>query len=183
MEGRRGLTMIEMLVTLAVLMAIAALALPRFGVLLGPAQVDSAAAQIGAAVQTGRQIARDTGKPASVTAAAGARGVSLSIETANGGRGRQLGALPAEFSIVADPDASEAERNTRDEPKPARIAVCLPDGTVDGTGIVLMVRGREFGVTVSRWTGAVTVAELVKPPEGEPSSPESPAQSPTGGPP
>jgi len=172
MRGRRGLTIIEMLVVLGVLVALVSLALPAFGGWLDSARIDSAVAQIGGAVQMGRQIARDSGKPAALIAADSAAGAFLTIETGKGEGGRIVGQLPKEFAVRDDVRASFESKSS--EPKPARLALCLPDGTVDAGSAVISVRGREYTLSLSRWTGSVTATERVTKDDGDKAPEEKP---------
>jgi type II secretion system protein H len=174
--GRRGFSMIEMLVVVAVMAAIAALAFPSLEGWSESERVNQSVAQIEAGVAAGRARARESGKPVEVRLVADGA-VTAPRESADTESAPKVAGVDVPLS-----DGLRAERSTgrkgdeeshatRAEPKADEriggalvLAVCLPDGTVESEGaMALVTKRRTIDLTVSRWTGAVRGADRPAP--------------------
>ncbi|MEX2217322.1 MAG: hypothetical protein WD749_01065 [Phycisphaerales bacterium] len=188
MEGRRALTMIETLATVAILAAVAALAFPALSAWLAPARQDAALAQIAAAVGAGRAEARRTGRAIEVAARPLGDATEIVLRPLGGDPDaraddraarntpvRHIAMLRDGFTI----GAAETSTSPHDDPGADRaaegtvIALCLPDGLVEGRSGVRVRRGEvELELTVSRWSGEVVASPAE---DGEDALPEDEA--------
>lgn len=176
MEVRRGLTMIEMLVVVAVIVAVSALALPAIESRMAPAQLDAAVSQIQAAVISARAEARERALPVSIVWSAQAHAGVLTFQdgssadksdqkrsSGKAGDGRDRALSPRTFGdpltgVVAHDVPAEGAR-TGDVPTGQRLvlAMCLPDGRVESPmPVVISAGGNQLELQLNHWTGAVT---------------------------
>jgi type II secretory pathway pseudopilin PulG len=169
MGGRRGLTMIEALVVVAVLAAITALALPALEGWVQSARIDEAVAQIESGIASARAKARERGRPVEV------RLTSELAAAPSKEQPREESDSAVDAVEIALPAGIQTQRTTDDkgdggakkrENEPASpeaglsLAMCMPDGTVECAGAAsLSIGGRTIDLTVVRWTGAVKAAE------------------------
>jgi type II secretory pathway pseudopilin PulG len=176
MEGRRGLTIIEVLAVIAVLLAISALLMPGLSGWVESSRADSAVAQIEAGVAAGRAKARESGRPVELRIVAEGGALveredradgaptlaSIVIPLASGAR-VQSAEDPKEHEDKTPPSGSVGQREGRPpaqvSAEPVVLAVCLPDGTVEaGAPSELVVGARTLGLTIGRWTGSVSAS-------------------------
>jgi prepilin-type N-terminal cleavage/methylation domain-containing protein len=192
MEGRRGLTIIEVLAAVAVLAAILAMVYPALDGLLQRARVDGAVAQIEAGVASGRARARESGRPVEVRIS-GERVAPASTPRSDGGADQvqsvtvelRAGAAVQAVSQLADEDSAPVQSATQrqDACAPLVLAVCLPDGTVEAGAPARLVVGQEqMDLCVSRWTGGITAtASLTAATDPQECPPEQFPEAPPGG--
>lgn len=188
MEGRRALTIIEVLAATAVLAAVAAVAFPALGGWLERSRLETGLAQLGAAVGAGRALARETGKAVDLVAvdAVASKVTGLSLEEhgkspvsseshpeATARLTRTLDALPTGLRIAAAEPEAKDKRPTPSRPSEETatrvvIAVCLPDGLVKGfPGVQLVAGDQKLDLSVARWTGAVSARAVVVKTDGK----------------
>jgi prepilin-type N-terminal cleavage/methylation domain-containing protein len=170
MGGRRGLTMIEMLVVVALLAAIAALAFPAFEGWADSSRMESAVAQIEAGVARARVKARQSGKPVEVRLASEGGGAAGSSDASDESsvdavEVRLQSGLMAERTRSADAEGRGEKASASGGSIASGAAgavglvVCLPDGTSEIPGPTsLVLKGRTVDLAVSRWTGAVVAS-------------------------
>ena len=149
MGGRRGLTLIETLVVLAVLAAIMGLALPVLDGWRVSAQMDEAVARVESGVAAGRAAARESGKPVPV---------QVGTRTA----GAVLVEVPSGVVVHAPVKRNAETRPEKASDAPLVLALCMPDGTVEPGESVIEAGGRSVEVAISRWTGAVSTRAPAK---------------------
>jgi len=208
MEGRRGLTMIEMLVVVAVLAAITALAMPALDAWRESERLKGTVATLEAAFARGRERAREIGKPVEIRIGESGSGVAEKrdrVDDAKTAEKQRVDAVVIELapgaSVQQDEDhgdprlgsgvaKSEKEPGATKSPparesassSPVSIALCLPDGTVEvEKALSLQLGTHTLDLAVSRWTGAVLAKER-KPlsPDGVTHDEPAPATGPSG---
>lgn len=179
---RRAFTLVEILITIAIIAAVLALVSAPLSRMLADARFDSAVRQVGSAVDACRNEAQRSGKPVEVRfSLVDARWRCASAQVAvQQGSGRAAPEPKPEVTRLTLP-AGLTLRGRGDESDSAqRLGVMLPDGSgVSGPGIVLTDGGtRAVRLTLSRWSGTVVATPVEPPTEASPSQRAAPAANP-----
>lgn len=196
----RGMTLIEVVVALAVILFLSALAAPALWGRLGDARLNAAARQLEAVVISIRAQSQGQGSAMALVAKTDGRGTRLVAQRLDGAGAnlldeeesepvtpalREIGRLPEGVLVRMAGDASAEGRLRETEPSrldardsnatsSMRVAVMLPDGSVIVRGPVeLALRSSTINVTINRWTGACTVRRGSSLAPGEPRDDES----------
>lgn len=187
----RGVTLLELLVAISIILVVSALSLPAIQGRLGEARSESARELIDSASLASRAESIRRGRPVELIARTGAEGTELLIrevqsEAASGGGGgaspaagrepprrsasrapaetrtRLWGVLPAGMRVEAAAGPREASQESpRGDAIP--IGVFLPDGTAQGTGQAILTDGmHKLGISINGWAGGASFAPVVE---------------------
>lgn len=180
----RGVTLVELLAAISILVVVTALALPALQNRLNATRLDAAQGQLQAATMAARAEAMRQGQSLVLTAHLSSSGEvelviaplkksdSASGKGSTGGReaasqGRAVGSvwatLPAAIKINAQAPASPGRserpsKNAADEAQDVRLAVFCPDGSAVTSPVFLADGDSIIVVTVNPWIGGVKFA-------------------------
>lgn len=190
-RSRRGFSLLEVLISVALLIAIAALLWPDFTSLGVNASRNAAVDSLQAAADIARSRAMNRLEPVQLFAVEGTQAWSLDVATpprraspdepegvdSNGGLPMvRIGELPENMQIEAyaesgaegeDSPKVEAEEFSREtapgvaQRKRVLLALVLPDGSVEAVGAALVHRGDRSPISIQRWTGHISLGRWV----------------------
>ncbi len=190
---RFGFSLVEVLIAVAITLALAALMLPdftSFGVLSARR---SAAEALQAAAHSARSHALNAAEPVQLSARDTRDGWILEARTVSPRRSEtsadpdepspsrsiRVGRLSAGFTVVAAeaetpmPELQTGGERSSDDAGNAGpsvlIALVMPDGTFEPEGVHLVHRGRRSLITVRKWTGRVELGDWLDSSAPEPS--------------
>jgi prepilin-type N-terminal cleavage/methylation domain-containing protein len=170
----RAFSLLELLVVLAVLVAVSGIALPSLLGRLEGTRLDTALTQFGAAVVTVRMQAQERGEAVELLCVG--RGSNQEIaarsfrprtdepESESELPLRSMGLLPEGLAFsLALPGVEDESRDepVDPDPRPLRLAVFTPDGSVFAPQPVYLMHGdRTFEIVFNTWTGGFRHREL-----------------------
>lgn len=177
---RRGFSLLEVLVALAVLLAITGIALPSLLGRVSGVRLDTGVRQFGAVVVSVRAAAQERGAAIELVALLRGDSEELATRELRGGSVEEPGdgptasvqaVLPTGLRLSMEPPpalGADAFDIPAAEPIAAveesrRLAVFMPDGSVVAKGpVYLSGYGQDFELTLNRWTGGVSSREMVR---------------------
>lgn len=180
----RGVTLVELLAAISILVVVTALSMPAISSRLGAARLDAAQGQIQAAVLANRAEAMRLGRPVVLEARVASGEVQLTVNTLSeaSAAGEPAGESAATSSkpragveaqvwatlggglrIAEHPEAAVKGESTAARggrwADPVRIAVFCPDGTAIAAGPTYLSDAETtLSVTVNQWIGGVAFA-------------------------
>lgn len=172
--ARRGLTLVELLAVLAILVVLSGLAWPAVESRLEDARMDAAGRGLEAAIILARAEAQRRGTMVTLEARPGRDGQTI---LTLGGSGEPAARSVAPLAVIGSgvslsrtPPAADAPAAVHAvpaaaaeaAPEPLTIARFMPDGTAMAPGpIYLSSAGRTVSYTVNRWTGSARATPFV----------------------
>ena len=190
LRARAGMTLVELMIALALLVAVASLALPNmFAILSRSASAEGRRQALGA-LASARAEAMGRGRPMRVTAEPTARGWQIrAVEITPGEdalvedtpRPVVLGSLPPQWVVLeAGPAVAGAEVELVEAVEAVELITFLPDGGALAPEMAptLAAASQRFVVHVDRWSGRASI-EPVRP-ESDLASEDAVPEDPTG---
>jgi prepilin-type N-terminal cleavage/methylation domain-containing protein len=188
-RAARGLTLIEVLAVIAILVVVTAVAAPEIRSRLGDASLDAAAGQLDATLIQARAQAQRRGVALRLVARRLRDGTAIATrplveeteESAAPGKEPAEPPLDVLWTVAAGIEVTDrdpgAKQTGSDGAKatPAEavgedlvLATFLPDGSAIAAGRVFLVRGQSaYALSINQWTGGATMTRLQVKPEGE----------------
>lgn len=201
----RGVTLVEILAAVSIMVVVTALSLPAVQGRLAGARLEAAQGQIEAAAIATRaesvkrgvslELFVRAGKVGEgmeilvgeVEAGGGTTGLEKEVGRENGAsdaqarrRGTMWGGLPAGIKVTGKPvlvDEKEPSRRGEDVGRDVRVAMFCPDGTAISSGCFLNDGVEEFEVTVNGWVGGARFSKHVSAGDGSEEQPAGDAAS------
>lgn len=169
----RGVTLVEILAAVSIMVVVTALSLPAVQGRLSAARLDAAQAQVDAAVIATRAESVKRGVAIELLGRAGAEGVELCVRTLESPerspgeagqresgepprKGSLVGVLPPGFELVGAVPLPPGSKEDSPVHAETRIAVFCPDGTAIGTACVLRDGPAVYDIKVASWVGGAS---------------------------